>query len=338
MRIGFTYDMKEEYLALGYTPGQVAEMDSRRTIDLITGALEHHGHSVDPIGGLRALVDRLTQGGRWDCVFNIAEGLGTVSREAQVPALLEAYGIPVVFSSAWTMLVTLDKALTKTVLKEAGVPTPPWRTLHYESGLNSVDLAYPLFVKPLGEGSSIGVEDYSLVHDMEQLRASSRVLWAKHNQPLLVETFLSGREFTVGVLGTGSQAHAIGVMERHLDKLDKSFARSFANKEIDHENQDFYSLRKDALGERVAELALASWAAVKGRDAGRVDIRCDGQGEPFVLEINALAGLTPGYSDLCILAQLAGLDYNDLIGAILQEFSRRSPPMEDFGKLPHAAE
>lgn len=317
MRIGFTYDMREEYAARGCSELQTAEMDSEETILTIADAIASHGHAVDRIGNLDALVSRLAAGERWDLVFNIAEGMGAISREAQIPALLEAYGIPFVFSSAWTMMVTLDKALTKALLFRDDIATAPWRTVETEQDLMAVDLPFPLFVKPIGEGSSVGIERYSLVADPAALQSSCRRLWAAHNQPLLIEPYLDGAEFTVGILGQGADAVSIGVLERKLDSMADGFARSFAIKKFDHENQDFYALRGDALGQQVAELALNAWRTVKGRDAGRIDIRCDRDGTPFVLEINALPGLKPGYSDLCILAELAGMDYPSLIGHIL---------------------
>jgi len=323
MKLGFTYDQREDYLARGHSREETAEFDGAATIDRIAGTLAGLGCTVDRIGHVQNLVERLARGERWDLVFNIAEGLRGPGREAQIPALLEAYAIPFVFSSSWTMMVTLDKALTKTVLARQGVATAPWCVACGPGFILPAGMSFPLFLKPVGEGSSMGVLDQSLVRDEAELRATLAMLLTRYCQPVLVESFLSGREFTVGILGTGREARVLGVMELHLDRLGKPFARSADNKDIDHTVAAFHSLCDGPLGQAAGELALQSWRALGARDAGRVDIRCDGNGRPHVLEVNALPGLTPGYSDLCLLAALTGLSYADLLAAILREATTR---------------
>jgi D-alanine-D-alanine ligase len=323
MKLGFTYDQREDYLARGHSREETAEFDGAATINRIATTLESLGYGVDRIGHVHHLVGRLARGDRWDLVFNIAEGLRGPGREAQIPALLEAYDIPFVFSSSWTMMVTLDKALTKTVLAQQGVATAPWCVAGDPGFVPPAGMRFPLFVKPVGEGSSMGVLDQSLVHDAGELASTLTMLLQRYRQPVLVESFLAGREFTVGVLGTGDDARVLGVMELHLDRLGKPFARSADNKDIDHTVTAFHSLCEGPMREAVGKLALQSWRVLGGRDAGRVDIRCDEAGGPHVLEVNALPGLTPGYSDLCILAGLAGLEYSDLLAAILREATTR---------------
>ena len=323
MKLGFTYDLREDYVARGHSREETAEFDGAATIDLIATTLEGLGYSVDRIGHVHHLVERLARGDHWDLVFNIAEGLRGPGREAQIPALLEACDIPFVFSSSWTMMVTLDKALTKTVLAQQGVATAPWCVAQDPSFVLPAGMHYPLFLKPVGEGSSIGVLDQSLVRAPAGLAPTLAMLLKRYRQPVLVECFLSGREFTVGILGTGDNARVLGVMELHLDRLGKPFARSADNKDIDHTVSAFHSLCEGAMREAAGELALQSWRVLGGRDAGRVDLRCDDEGQPHVLEVNALPGLTPGYSDLCILAGLAGLRYPDLLAAILREATTR---------------
>src|ERR1044072_6572213 len=153
MRIGVTYDLKSDYLALGHSEEHVPEFDSEITIDAICDALTAQGWQVSRIGHVKNLVEKLARGERWDAVFNFCEGLKGLSREAQVPAILEAYDIPYVFSDPLTMAVTLDKARAMRVAREQGVPTPDFAEIEKIADLGKVKLPYPLFLKPVAEGS-----------------------------------------------------------------------------------------------------------------------------------------------------------------------------------------
>ena len=126
MKIGLTYDLRSDYLAQGFGLEETAEFDRVETIDELAGALERLGHEVVRIGNVRALASALTSGERFDLVFNIAEGLHGFGREAQVPALLDAFGIPYTFSDPLTQALGLDKAVAKQVVRDAGVPTAPF--------------------------------------------------------------------------------------------------------------------------------------------------------------------------------------------------------------------
>lgn len=324
MKVGFTYDLRDDYLAQGYSRDETAECDSPETIEAIASALGRMGFSVDRIGNIRALTERLAKGDRWDFVFNIAEGMHGSCRESQVPALLEACGIPCVFSSAFVLAVTLDKALTKTVLKEAGLATSPWRVVRTEGDIGLVDLPFPLFAKPLSEGSSKGVTSLSMIESREALGIACRRLLKEYSQPVLVESFLSGREFTVGVTGAGEGASLVGIMEIVLKGKNDPWGRTDLNKESDHLMPGSQVMPDDPVSRAAGALALKAWRVMDCRDGGRVDIRCDGTGTPCVMEINPIAGLRPGYSDLVILADRAGLSYNALIERIVNAFLERT--------------
>src|ERR1700761_1843182 len=157
MRIGVTYDLRSDYLALGFGEEETAEFDAEETIAAVCDALAVLGHQPIRIGGIRPLTQRLAAGERWDAVFNICEGLKGVSREAQVPALLEAYDIPYVFSDPLTLALCLDKAMTKRVLRDAGVPTADFALIETDADIEKVALGFPLFLKPVSEGSGKGV-------------------------------------------------------------------------------------------------------------------------------------------------------------------------------------
>jgi D-alanine-D-alanine ligase len=327
MRIGLTYDLRDDYLAQGFSEEEAGEFDAPVTIDALETAIHANGYDVVRIGGIKALVGAIARGERWDLVFNICEGVSGVAREAQVPALLEAFGIPFTFSSADVLCTAMDKALAKLVVRQAGVHTPDFAVVRSEEDIASIALPYPLFVKPLAEGTSKGIQEISRVESRDALYARCRDVLASYRQPALVETFLPGREFTVGLLGSGAVARAIGVSEIIFRPGGDPTVYSWRNK---MDAFDELPLRTDALADAAAETALAAWRALGCRDGGRIDIRCDAEGVPAFIEVNPLAGLRPGWSELTILAAQAGYPYERLIGAILEEALGR------YGLLDHA--
>src|SRR5262245_8195350 len=152
MHIGLTYDLRQEYLDAGFSDDETAEFDRISTVEAIERALAQLGHRSDRIGHARQLARRLVQSETWDLVFNIAEGLCGVAREAQIPALLDVYGIAYTFSDPLVMALTLHKGLTKTVVAAGGVPTPRFAVVERPADVERIDLAYPLFAKPVAEG------------------------------------------------------------------------------------------------------------------------------------------------------------------------------------------
>ena len=318
MRIGFTYDLKADYLALGFSEHAVAEFDTEVTIDAISGALESLGHEVVRIGHVKALAARLVAGERWDLVFNIAEGVAGFGRESQVPALLEAYAIPYTFSDPLVCALTLHKGMAKQVARGHGVPTPDFALVTTPAEAAAVALPFPLFVKPVAEGTSKGVTARSLVTSRAALIEVCAELAAQYREPVLVEEFLSGREFTVGILGTGPDARALATLEVVLRAGADAAVYSYRNKAQWRELVDYQLLEPGALRRDVEQVALATWECLGCRDAGRVDVRLDAAGRPQMLEVNPLAGLTPEHSDLPIMAALVGLDFETLIGEILR--------------------
>jgi D-alanine-D-alanine ligase len=318
VRIGLTYDLKTDYLALGFSERAVAEFDSPATIDAVAGALASLGHEVDRIGHVRALAGRLAAGERWELVFNIAEGVAGFGRESQVPALLEAYEIPYTFSDPLVCALTLHKAMAKHVARGCGVPTPDFALVTSAAEAAAVTLPLPLFAKPVAEGTSKGVSASSLVTSRAALIDVCAELLEQYRQPVLVERFLTGREFTVGVLGTGAGARALATLEVLLREGADAAVYSYRNKAAWRELVEYRLLESGALKRDVEDVALAAWRCLGCRDAGRVDIRLDDGGRPQLLEVNPLAGLTPGHSDLPIMAELQGLDYRSLIAEIVR--------------------
>jgi D-alanine-D-alanine ligase len=323
MRVGLTYDLRAHYLAQGFDEEQTAEFDARETIEALEGSLRNQGFTTERIGNLEALAARLITGERWDWVFNIAEGLRGLGREAQVPALLDAWDLPYCFSDPVTMGVTLDKSLAKRVARDQGVPTAPFTLVESLDDLNDLHLPYPLFAKPVAEGTGKGIGPASRADSPTELDVVCTSLLKRFHQPVLVETYLPGRELTVGILGTGRDARVLGIMEVRIDAAAADGGYSYDNKEH-YEDRVEYRLVEDGEALQAADTALATWCALRCRDAGRVDLRSDEQGIPQFLEVNPLAGLHPVRSDLVILARLAGYDYQALIEAIVDAFLARN--------------
>lgn len=319
MRIGITYDLKSDYLNEGFSAEQVAEFDCEETIAAIEDGIRNAGHEPDRIGNIKALVKRLAAGDSWDLVFNIAEGVSGMGREAEVPAVLEAYQIPCTFSGPDLMALTLNKAMTDAVVRSYGVRSCDFFLVRNKADIAKMPLPYPVFAKPVAEGTSKGISAKSCIHNAEELAEVCSSLLDRFRQPVLVETYLPGREFTVGILGSGDNARVIGVAEIILgDKAEKE-AYTYENKQL-YEDRVRYVLVDEP---SVAETALQAWKSLDCRDAGRIDIRMNAAGEPCFIEVNPLAGLNPTYSDLPILCQMAGLDYRSLIGTIIVSASER---------------
>ena len=317
MIIGFTYDLKEDYLAEGFSEEAAAEFDAPETIEGISNALHGLGHEVVRIGNVRSLLKRLHQGERWDLVFNICEGVRGIGREAQVPAILEIFDIPYVFSDPLVLSLTLHKGMTKRIIRDLGIPTAPFAIVERPEDLDGIDLPYPLFVKPVAEGTGKGIGPDSKVGNYTELKKICIDRLERFSQPVLVETFLPGREITVGIIGNGAKARVIGMMEVIYNQRETSGIYSYHNK-AHYEDFIDYTVPEKELYERCSEIALASWRGLKCQDAGRVDLRLDQHGVPNFMEVNPLAGLNPLHSDLPILASKSGMDFNELIEKIIE--------------------
>ncbi len=322
MKVGFVYDLRDDYLAEGFDAVDVAEFDTEETVAAVAAALHRNGATVERIGRGTALARRLVAGDRWDLVFSIAEGLHGRSREAQVPALCEMFDQPYAFSDPLTMAATLDKAVAKRIVRDSGIPTAPFAVVRTPQDAVSLGLPFPLFVKPLAEGTGKGCEPESRVADDAALAAVATRLLARFSQPVIVETFLAGREFTVGVVGTGDRAEVVGVAEIEIRPGVSDRVYSLANKE-NCETTVVYRRADDSEARLAAERALAAYRALDCRDAARLDMRSDAAGSPHFLEVNPIAGLHPTHSDLPIVANLAGWTYDGLIGLILSAAADR---------------
>ncbi len=325
LRVGITYNLKKDY---GHQESQpidlFEEYDIEETIDAIRDVLVRHGHEVVKLGGDTGLVDRVRQASV-DIVFNIAEGLRGRNREAHIPALLEFLNIPYTGSDPLTLSLTLDKSMAKRVAMSAGVPTPRFKRVHRMEDLREIDLRYPLFVKLCDEGSSKGVRLDSKVTDARSLEEKTRWLLGNYGPPVLVEEFVKGPEFTVGILGNESP-FVLGVML--IEIKGKPFEEAIYSLEIKREWEEKVVYHcpppiDPELQKRIETVALRAYQALDCRDVSRVDIRVGQDGVPYFLEINPLPGLSPIYGDLPIMAKRMGWSYDQLVGTIFHHALKR---------------
>ena len=336
-RVAVLANIKDESQPLppGVPPDAYADFDHVETIEHIRKAIESDGHETTFLLANENLPFCLREY-KPDICFNIAEGLGGDAREAQVPALLEMMRIPYTGSRVLTNGISLDKTLTKRIWRDRRLPVAPFQEFNIGDEPLRPDLNYPLFVKPAREGTGMGVDLKAIVKNEKELR--ERVKWVidSYNQPALVETFLPGREFTLGIMGRPD----IKLYSRHPEWYDKDGFHRFSVLELDSTRSvtpNVYSqaAKSKSVGEEGApgyfcpaeiepelakKLQYLAWRAhilLYALDVSRTDIRLDADGNPRLLEINTLPGLTPGYSDLCLQAAAEGITYNDLILEIL---------------------
>ena len=308
MRIGLTFNLKPP----DTTGDQYEEFDSEETIAGLERAIRSHAHDTVRLGWGDEMLDRLATE-RVDGVFNIAEGMGGRGRESQVPAVLEMLGIPCSGASPLAIGLTLDKALAKRVAQANGIPTAPFRVVHGGQALLPVPLEFPLFAKPVAEGSSMGITSSSRCENQQQLDDAIARL-SKYG-PVLIEEYLPGHEYTVGIID-GKVLAAMQVVPR---TKEEHFVYSLEVKR-DYLNRVEYRLVDD---EDVKEVALAVWRAFGLRDVSRVDVRRDRNGVPSFVEVNPLPGVHPVNSDLVIMARLLGIEYEELIGRVIGSATRR---------------
>jgi len=326
MRIGLAYDLRSDYPWTDADPPDAdAELDSKATIEGLTGTLTSLGHEVVHIGGATR-IQPFFQNRQVDLVFNIAEGFRGRNRESQVPILLEMLDVPYTFSDALTLSLTLDKAMAKRVVSSVGIPTAGFFEITDPADLDQISLPFPLFLKPGWEGSAKGIGLSSRVEDPAALRGEARRLLETYHQPVLVETYLPGREFTVGIVGTGREARVAGWMEVEISDPSQGEIYGWVNKE-ECETRVKYLVPADLSSgqvDRIWQTALEAYRVLGCRDAGRLDLRCDRDGIPNFLEANPLPGLHPVRSDLTICCRLNGMDYSQLISLIVESALKRS--------------
>lgn len=334
--VGLTFNLRQNLLRAPGAPGDaLAEYDSPETIQAMEDALMEGGHRVVRLEADESLLDSVRQFAP-DICFNIAEGLRGEAREAQVPALLEMLGIPYTGSKVLPHAISLDKGATKRIWRDSGLPTPDFQVLG--NGAEPLDprLRFPLFVKPLSEGTGKGINEGSIVHDEDELRSQTGWVIQTYQQPALAEAYLPGREFTVGIIGNrpspqgkhrngrykGRGYHVFPILEIDANVGAGRGAYNAASKSFNpgEGGAPAYFCPAEippSLERRMRNLAVRAFEAIGALDLGRVDFRLGFDGRPYIIEINTLPGLNPVASDLCIMARAEGMPYPELINEIL---------------------
>lgn len=319
MRVALAYDdvaLLDASVREGLPDDFGAEYESDATRAAILAAIEAQGHEAMPL----PLTDDFCQAAkraRPDLVYNIAEGVRGRSRESIVPAWLDHLGIPYIGSDGLTLGVTLDKAMTKTLVAAAGVPTPAFTVVQDGSQLAQLHVELPAFVKPNAEGSSMGIRSESRVESVEQL--NHQVKWVlRHYGDCLIETFAPGREFGVGLLGN-DPPRVLPIAETRGADLGNTY-----DHKQEHRTEHICPADvSNDLAARMGELAIHTFKTLGCRDLSRVDFRLDRDGNPLFLEINALPGMCPDHSIFPLQARAAGMSYEQLIGSVIDHAMAR---------------
>jgi D-alanine-D-alanine ligase len=319
----------------GVPPDAFADYDHIETIDSIRAAIETDGHEAMFIQADEDLPFALREE-KPDICFNIAEGLGGDAREAQVPALLEMMKIPYTGSRVLTNGISLDKTLTKRIWRDRRLPVAPFQEFLIGDEALRADLEFPLFVKPAREGTGMGVDTNAIVNNEKELRERTDYIINTYQQPALVEMFLPGREFTVGILGRTDAKlysrhpewyekdgfHRFPILELDMTRsvTPMVYSQEAKSKDVGGEGAPGYFCPAEIepeLEKKLKYFAFRAHFLLNALDVSRTDIRLDAQGNPRVMEINTLPGLTANYSDLCLQSKAEGIRYEDLILEIL---------------------
>lgn len=324
--VGLTYDLAEDYAITPDDPAdRYHEFDNKRIVRSLADAISANGYQVKLLGNFQQLLRRIGEiSKRVDLVFNTAEGLNGRNREAQVPILLEYHDIPFVGSDALTMSLTLDKVFTKKILCAEGIPTAPFLTADTAlSERQTLPFPLPAIVKPRWEGSSKGITGNARVNSRSALNRQIRRIAARYHQPVLIEKFISGREFTVAIIGNGKTATALPIAEMRAHGGDIGNRVYESRHVFTNDIQYQCPAPIDAsLACLITDLALRTYRAVDCKDVGRVDFRVNPQGQPFVLEINPIPALNP-QDVFGVVAKTMRWSYSQIIGYIVAATIKR---------------
>jgi D-alanine-D-alanine ligase len=336
MRVGLTFNLKRGEPEEGQDPPSTsreaqAEWDDQETVDAVIGALRER-HEVIPIDAAEDPYNALRES-RPDIVFNMAEGAFGPCREGHIPSILEYLNIPYTASDPLTLNLCLDKSRAKEILAYHGLPTARFRVVA-EKDLEFNSLHFPLLVKPLFEGSSMGIRNDSLVQNQEDLRAKISWVLERFRQPALVEEFLPGREFTVAILGNGPEARFLPIVEIRFDSLPPgmnpiySYEAKWIWDQSSNPLQIFDCPAKidPVIAVEIERICLEAYRTMRCRDWCRIDVRLDRSNRPHIIELNPLPGILPRPEDNSCFpkaARAAGMTYHQLINTVLHAACRR---------------
>ena len=327
--VALVYNLVQPHMLRDGPLDRIAEYDSEETISALSAALQARGHEVILLEADESIAEKL-RSLHPQIVFNIAEGIRGESRESHVPAICEMLGLPYTGSGPLTLALCLNKARAKEILSHHHIPTPSFQVFHSPEDKLDSNLRFPLIAKLLHEGSSMGLSRHSIVENEVSLKHQVKYLVQTYRQPALVEEFIEGREFTVGVLGN-EDARVLPIVEMVFSEPRGIVLFSPDNPVIPLIRQtrgDSVELpsvhhcavcpadTSEELEHQIEQTALKAFRVLGCRDWCRMEMRLGHDGTPYVLELNPIAGIDPSYW-LPKAAEVAGLTYEDLVNEIL---------------------
>ena len=326
-KIAIAYNSKNKAIPKGKPKDLYAEFDSLETVKAIKKAILKYNpkYKVALIEADENCYEKFQKEKPY-AIFNIAEGLHGRSREAQIPLLLEMLDIPYSGSGPLTLALCLDKAKTKEILQYHKIPTPQSQVINNIWEKISKNLRFPLIVKLLYEGSSMGLSEKNIVKNYKELARVLKKLFSNYKEPVLVEEFLTGKELTVGIIG--NPPRIMGMIEIYFDKYPRHFdILSYEAKGVRHDDAFSGKPRiSKELQKKICAIALETHAVLGCRDFSRVDVRCDKKGNPYIIEINPLPGLSPSMEHISFfpkIARINGINYDKLVSMMLSTAARR---------------
>ncbi len=351
MKVALAYNSRPDSINLSEKEAEdYIDFDSPETIIGIKTALEENGHEVLLLPADETFYEKAKQmKNRIDMVFNYSEGLRGRSRESHVPAMLEMLGIPYIGPGPLESAIILDKAKTKEILIYNNIPTPKFRMFHTEQDIlktKNIKLKFPVIIKPVAEGSSKGIQNDSVVEDMEQLTQKALCCFKQYNQPVIVEEFIEGREFTVAVIGNEKPV-VLPIVEVKFDELPSNLRKfdSYEAKWIyDSPKENANPLvcpanLSEQLRKKIEKTCKKAYKAIGCADWTRMDVRVDNNGTPYIIETNNPPGIIPDEKENSRFpraAKTAGITYNEMLDLILYYGSKRygiESKIENSGKL-----
>lgn len=346
LRVALTYNLKpEENFSSDSTPLSLhqnaasnfndtyAEWDTIETITAIKDALELF-HDVTMIEANEDAYEKLRKT-RPEIVFNFAECAYGISREAQIPAMLDMLQIPYTGSDPLTLTTCLDKARTKEILSYYNIPNAKFLLVQTLDDLASFNLNFPVMMKPIAEGSGKGIFNSSFVNNFNDLRERLAVNLETYKQPFIVEEYLPGREFTVALLGNGDETEVLPIVEINFSELPEGLIPIYSYEakwvaDTRDNPLDIFSCPAQidkSLEEKIKNIAIKTYNTLRCKDWSRIDLRLDANGEPNIIEINPIPGVLPNPSDNSCFpkaARAAGMQYPELINRVLISAAKRN--------------
>lgn len=322
LKIGLVVD--EQNFQMNTEESRSADEQKKVTAEKIYEVLSKKYEVVSIVADIK-IMEKL-KNSNVDIVFNLSTGIRGESRQSQIPAILEMLRIPYVGSGVLAHAIALDKSVAKQIFKYHNVTTANFQIFRNEDEKLDPELEFPLIVKPACEGSGFGIDEDSVVYNEEALSKKVSQLLKQYQPPVLVEEFIEGREFTVGIIGNGENKTILPILEIDFKDIPEEYGKiySFKVKNDFAHKTHFYcpAPLSTELEKKIKAEASKAFDVLGCRDLARVDVRLKGD-VPYIIEINSLPGLKPVYSDLTKMADAAGMSYDELVMQILDEAIKR---------------